>query len=223
MVGDKTKRDKFLEQFIKEHDIVAFNIYRQTGRIKIAQIREIKKYTSFKKNKDSCALVILEGELTADAQNAFLKTLEEPSPYLSIVLSVDSKERILPTVASRCKVIDFGITPGFVENKLLENIFLDLGKNRNFFDAAITSCEKIIGNNESEAKKILDEIILTLRKMLLEHAIDKKNLDDKSFFVLFNLLEKFVGLYPLVVSNNVNLRFAIENVILGGFLPLTKD
>lgn len=40
-----------------------------------------------------------------DAQNALLKLLEEPPPYVRILLSTAKKEAVLPTVRSRCRLI----------------------------------------------------------------------------------------------------------------------
>ncbi|HUX84356.1 MAG TPA: DNA polymerase III subunit gamma/tau [Chitinophagaceae bacterium] len=45
--------------------------------------------------------------LTANAFNAFLKTLEEPPPYVIFILATTEKQKILPTILSRCQVFDF--------------------------------------------------------------------------------------------------------------------
>lgn len=46
--------------------------------------------------------------LTEDAQNAFLKTLEEPPLGATIVLIATSPDRLLPTIRSRCARFRFG-------------------------------------------------------------------------------------------------------------------
>jgi DNA polymerase-3 subunit delta' len=43
--------------------------------------------------------------------NAFLKTLEEPPPSVSIVLLTDDFDAVLPTIASRCQVVRFAPVP----------------------------------------------------------------------------------------------------------------
>ncbi len=45
--------------------------------------------------------------LSAQAFNAFLKTLEEPPPYAKFILATTEKHKILPTIISRCQVFDF--------------------------------------------------------------------------------------------------------------------
>jgi DNA polymerase-3 subunit gamma/tau len=45
--------------------------------------------------------------LSASAFNAFLKTLEEPPPYVKFILATTEKHKILPTILSRCQSFDF--------------------------------------------------------------------------------------------------------------------
>lgn len=45
--------------------------------------------------------------LSAQAFNAFLKTLEEPPSYAIFILATTEKHKILPTIISRCQVFDF--------------------------------------------------------------------------------------------------------------------
>ncbi len=45
--------------------------------------------------------------LTLNAFNAFLKTLEEPPPYAIFILATTSKQKIIPTILSRCQIFDF--------------------------------------------------------------------------------------------------------------------
>jgi len=45
--------------------------------------------------------------LTAQAFNAFLKTLEEPPPYAIFILATTEKHKVIPTILSRCQIFDF--------------------------------------------------------------------------------------------------------------------
>src|SRR5690606_17304359 len=45
--------------------------------------------------------------LSAQAFNAFLKTLEEPPPYAIFIMATTEKHKVLPTILSRCQVFDF--------------------------------------------------------------------------------------------------------------------
>lgn len=45
--------------------------------------------------------------LSSSAFNAFLKTLEEPPPYVVFILATTEKHKIIPTILSRCQIYDF--------------------------------------------------------------------------------------------------------------------
>ena len=45
--------------------------------------------------------------LSSQAFNAFLKTLEEPPPYAVFILATTEKQKVLPTVLSRCQIFHF--------------------------------------------------------------------------------------------------------------------
>lgn len=45
--------------------------------------------------------------LSTSAFNAFLKTLEEPPAYAVFILATTEKQKILPTIISRCQIYDF--------------------------------------------------------------------------------------------------------------------
>ena len=49
--------------------------------------------------------------LSTAAFNAFLKTLEEPPPYVKFILATTEKHKILPTILSRCQSFDFRRIP----------------------------------------------------------------------------------------------------------------
>ncbi len=45
--------------------------------------------------------------LSSQAFNAFLKTLEEPPSYAKFILATTEKQKIIPTILSRCQIFDF--------------------------------------------------------------------------------------------------------------------
>ncbi len=67
--------------------------------------------------------VVLEAELMSiAAQNAMLKTLEEPPHGVTIILVCRQPEQLLPTTLSRCSMVRFGPLPrDFVTGKLVED------------------------------------------------------------------------------------------------------
>ncbi|MBR3807066.1 MAG: DNA polymerase III subunit delta, partial [Lachnospiraceae bacterium] len=70
-------------------------------RIQVANDVAIKPYSGPKK-----IYIINEGEkMTVAAQNALLKTLEEPPAYTVIFILTTNVETLLPTIVSRCVVL----------------------------------------------------------------------------------------------------------------------
>ncbi len=71
--------------------------------IKIEQIREVKRIISMNATNIGKNVVIIMNaeEMTNEAANAFLKTLEEPSENSVIILTTSRKESLLQTILSR--------------------------------------------------------------------------------------------------------------------------
>lgn len=74
--------------------------------IKIKQIREIISEVAKKPYENGYKVVVLEeaDKMTQDAQDAFLKTLEEPPENTVFVLLAQNPNALLSTVLSRCQV-----------------------------------------------------------------------------------------------------------------------
>ena len=77
------------------------------GRIKVEAVRELQHLLSLApyQSRYRVALLLRFQEANANAQNALLKTLEEPAPRVVLLLTADSPESVLPTIASRCEVM----------------------------------------------------------------------------------------------------------------------
>ena len=76
----------------------------ETGAIKIDQIRDVVERSAYRPFEGRRRVVVIDEAdgLMAPAQNALLKTLEEP-PSLSVFILVTARpDMLLPTVRSRC-------------------------------------------------------------------------------------------------------------------------
>ncbi len=87
-------------------------VVREPGKrdVGIEQVRVLSERL-FRKGyggRGKVAIVDDADRLTTQAQNAFLKTLEEPPPGTTLVLVSSNAERLLPTVRSRCSIHRFG-------------------------------------------------------------------------------------------------------------------
>lgn len=75
------------------------------GMIRIGQIRQMQQQIYVKPvQADRWAVLILDADrMNPQAQNALLKTLEEP-PQATLMLTASSLARLLPTIRSRCQI-----------------------------------------------------------------------------------------------------------------------
>lgn len=79
------------------------------SQISIAQVRRLRSDLALQGVRGRRKIAILEPaeKLTADAQNALLKTLEEPPVGCVLILVTSNADALLPTIRSRCQRILF--------------------------------------------------------------------------------------------------------------------
>lgn len=77
----------------------------------IDEIRDLIERAAYKPSVGRYKVFMIDEahQLTKDAFNALLKTLEEPPEYLKFVLATTDPEKMLPTVLSRC--LQFNLRP----------------------------------------------------------------------------------------------------------------
>jgi DNA polymerase-3 subunit delta' len=81
--------------------------------IRIQQIREIERAVSLHPYEGRCRVIIIDpaDAMNEEAQNAFLKSLEEPPPAVVFVLVTARPDALRPTIRSRCQRVDFSLLP----------------------------------------------------------------------------------------------------------------
>ncbi|MBP1970334.1 DNA polymerase-3 subunit delta' [Virgibacillus natechei] len=91
--------------------------------IKIEQIKNLQKeftYSGLESNKKVYVIKAAD-TLTSNAANRILKFLEEPSKQTTAIMLTENSQWIIPTIRSRCQVIDLQpLNPISFENRLVE-------------------------------------------------------------------------------------------------------
>ena len=143
-------------------------VVREKASLGVSEIREqvtsdaqIKPYSSAYK-----VYIIDEADkLTEEAQNALLKTIEEPPEYAVFLLLATKREALLPTVLSRCVTISFyPVETGKIRKFLMEKRKLPdyVSQNADAFSGGLIG--RAILFAESEDFFNLRQDVLTLVK-----------------------------------------------------------
>ncbi len=122
-IGDFNK-DAMLDLIVVSPEIVEKNGISKQRDISIEAVRDAKQSLSLFPYHGKFKILIIDDahKMNGSGQNGLLKILEEPNQTTMIILVTHEIDRILPTILSRCQVINFGLVDdedmkeGFAEN-----------------------------------------------------------------------------------------------------------
>ena len=77
----------------------------EKGTIGIETIRELYKAARSRQKNQEVIIIDDADKMSLEAENAFLKLLEEPRPGLTFILTVSNTESVLPTILSRVQLV----------------------------------------------------------------------------------------------------------------------
>jgi len=130
--------------------------------IKIGQIRKLQERLAYKalEARRKFALIVQAEAMNVQAQNALLKTLEEPPDGTTLVLVSSAPHALLPTIRSRCLKLAFAPLPiDMVARKVAEAKKVD--------EATARLCAALADGSLGAAMEY-DPAALARRKELLE-------------------------------------------------------
>lgn len=213
---DKQKLSDYINSLCKDNKINKIDIHINSFEkaIGIEDIRNFQKSLFLKPISSPTKLIVLEAYqgITTEAQNALLKVFEEPPNNTLITLGVESNEGILPTVLSRCKIIDLTDKNEQKDNNLNEynETLMSLSKNS---IADNLKLAQDITKAKDKTPIWFEKIILTLRKLLID-KVSSDNSDRDLISKYLNILISFNKTYSLLKTTNTNPRLALENLFL---------
>ena len=127
-------------------------------------IRELIEHLSLKPARGGRKVAILDDadDLTAEAANAFLKTLEEPTPgSLLILIGGATPDRQFSTIQSRCQTVAFGSLP----NEVVAGALAERGITDR---ARVERLVRLAGGSIGQGLALDDETLWQFRSTLLE-------------------------------------------------------
>ena len=96
---------------IDPNEDFAFNVFEldAASNNSVDDIRSLIEQVRIPPQKGSYKIYIIDEVhmLSTAAFNAFLKTLEEPPQHAIFILATTEKQKIIPTILSRCQIFDF--------------------------------------------------------------------------------------------------------------------
>lgn len=219
------------------------------GRIRIKDIgvddiRQLQHWASLYSSKGRYKVGIIDDaeKMTISAQNALLKTLEEPPLNCIFILVCHNKEKILPTVISRCAKRKFNLVNDAEMRKISEieehsdKLFLGafgrpgmaikIKKGEVIFEynQIKEELEKIIKNNLNENFlwaeknfKTVDDLLIKINfwiVLLRENMLKKEILKKITPSQSFFMIEELEKTLETIKKNNSNIRLALESLFL---------
>jgi DNA polymerase III subunit delta' len=138
--------------------------------IGIAQIRTLNEKIAKKPLYGGYQIMLLSFvNITTEATNAFLKSLEEPSPQTILILLCDNKYKILPTILSRCLCVNVQ-TPN--QQDLINNYGIEYQNIFKLFFYRPILIEKAIMDS------LFSEVRIDFLNTLFKLINNKNSLDD---------------------------------------------
>lgn len=182
--------------------------------ISVDQIREefISKINSQPMSSQVICVLVEDSQLlSTGAQNSMLKTLEEPPEYVRIILTVDQKTNLLPTILSRSHIKQLAKDQlEYVKDHTLLNEIVEKDLTERFAIA-----KEIVDRERKEEIKdfkycfeFLDKLTLELRSYLRD-----KNLSIKELKIIGDDLDAILE-YKAKISYNTNRQLALENLLM---------
>ena len=158
----------------RQHPDVLF-IEPVKDRIKIAQIREVQQASTKAPYEARFRFVLIDDAhtMTEQAANALLKTLEEPSARMRLILVTDQPHGLLDTIISRCQILRFGALDEsrvieLLEQGLAESDRIDEMPERSLLEVAAGYGEGSVGRS----LEILESGMLSERTKFIRRVVD---------------------------------------------------
>lgn len=126
--------------------------------------------------------------LSTAAFNAFLKTLEEPPAHAIFILATTEKQKIIPTILSRCQIYDFS---RITINDMVEQLkYIASNEGISAEPAALNVIAQKADGAMRDALSIFDQVAASsFGKITYQSAIDSLNVLDHEYY--FRLMETF--------------------------------
>lgn len=148
--------------------------------------------------------------LSTAAFNAFLKTLEEPPPYAKFILATTEKNKVLPTILSRCQVFNFNRIKTEDITRYLEKIAVK--ENHQYELEALRIIAEKADGGLRDACSIYDQMAAFTQGNITKQAVIE-NLHVLDYDYYFQLTEAFLN------QDHTQILLLLDSILTKGFDP----
>ncbi len=154
--------------------------------------------------------------MTVEAQNALLKTLEEPPNYAIIILVTNNKESLLETIKSRCDIIKFSPIPIEDLKRYLINTGIEEERAQLLAIFSRGSIENALNlSQSSEFSMMREDIQQYIQIMLDKNIVEILNIPnnmEKYRGKIIALLDMMINYFRdiIILKENVNKNMLIN-------------
>ena len=161
--------------------------------------------------------------LSTSAFNAFLKTLEEPPPFVIFILATTEKHKILPTILSRCQIFDFKRITNADTVLHLQEIC-----DKEDIKAEKTALHIIAQKSEGcmrDSLSILDKIVsFTNGQLTYSNTLEHLNiLDEDYYFKLLHFMQNQQLADALLLFDEINAKGFEGDTFLEGYAEFIRN
>jgi DNA polymerase III delta prime subunit len=219
---DKKTREEYIQNYCAQQSISQFDmtfIKKETAlkqnltSIGIEEIKNMQKKLYLKPIKSRIKSVIIEEAhlLTIEAQTALLKILEEPPPNTIIILSTESTQQLLPTIISRCKIVQLKKDHEEKDEKETAELIQFINQLPGMTISEKFKKAEALSKDKAKTIQWIEKLILALHKTLhSQNTLSDKKLSQTTVQKIISLQ----NLHTILKTTNANPRFALENTLL---------
>jgi len=177
----------------------------------IDEIRTLRENVKFAPVSSRYKIYIIDEahQITHDAFNALLKTLEEPPRHIIFMLATTQPERIPPTILSRCQRFSFKLIP---QKKIVERLNYIVGKEKLKIEKETLNLIASRGEGSlRDAQSLLDQVI--------SYAGDKEiSLEETNFILGVLPFERLVEFSDLIAQHKAKeILSCIDEIAESGY------
>lgn len=159
----------------------------------IDEIRELREGIKFAPTKEKYKVFIIDEshQLTREAVNALLKTLEEPPSHAIFVLATTEIHKMIPTIISRCQRFDFR---KLTLPEIIKRLEIISKKEKAKIDKpALELIALNSGGSIRDAESLLDQTLTFAGTLGREGIIKTEDIKNLLGLADINLISQFIG------------------------------